>query len=213
MLSELKAPGLWAHLLPLPYCVSRAPWRATFYFSSRHTLGTRGGFLPAVRHEARGEFLPRRGVLGARALAPTVASLRRFGGPHAGPSHRLVAALSGPASRPLPLPRHGALGACARSHPVARRGTFGGLRGSLARRPSRHPGGRALPLPSLLISAATAAPGAAAPAAAAPGAAASAAAAPGAAAPAAALGAAAPAAAAPEAAAPGPCGSRSWTRW
>ncbi|CAI7909006.1 unnamed protein product [Closterium sp. NIES-54] len=118
--------------------------------------------------------------------------------------------------------------ACARSHPVARRGTFGGLRGSLARRPSRHPGGRALPLPSLLISAAAAAPGAAASAAAAPGAAAPAAAAPGAAAPAAAaLGAAAPAAAAPgaaapaaagpgaaapAAAAPGPCSSRSWTR-
>ncbi|CAI7741710.1 unnamed protein product [Closterium sp. NIES-53] len=197
---RLRTPGLWAHLLPLPYCVSRAPWRATFYFSSRQALGTRGSFLPAVRPEARGEFLPRRGILGARALAPTVASSRRFGGPHAGPSRCLVTALSGPASRPLPLPRHGALGACARSHPGARRGTFGGLRGSLARRPSRHPGGRALLLPSLLISAAAAAPEAAAPAAAAPGAAAPAAAAPTGAAPAAA---AAPRAAAPAAAAPG----------
>ncbi|CAI5492654.1 unnamed protein product [Closterium sp. Naga37s-1] len=66
MLSEQVDPlgsilwvGPTTSLLPLLLllCVLHAPWRATD-FSSRRALGACGGFLPAVRPEARGGFLP-----------------------------------------------------------------------------------------------------------------------------------------------------------
>ncbi|CAI5515674.1 unnamed protein product [Closterium sp. Naga37s-1] len=128
-------------MLPLLYCC-RAPRardpiflpraRSARRFSSRRALGACGGFLPAVRPEARGGFLavvappgtcalppvvllpsPRRGALGARAPAPPVASSRRLGGPRV---------------PPLPSPRRGALGARAPPPPVASSRRLGGPR-------------------------------------------------------------------------------------
>ncbi|CAI5458937.1 unnamed protein product [Closterium sp. Yama58-4] len=114
--------------------------RATPYFSSRRALGARGGFLPAVRPEARGGFppsvpsrrllqlarrlqqtppsppLPRRGALGSAhdACCPIAAPLGAVRGPP-----RSSRSPGGPCA--ASLPRRGALGSRARprSHVAA----------------------------------------------------------------------------------------------
>ncbi|CAI7917417.1 unnamed protein product, partial [Closterium sp. NIES-53] len=153
-ISEI-APGLWAHLLPLLSCLSRAPWRTTF-------------FLPATRSGRMAVFCPpcapRRAAVSCPPCAPGARGgfvLRPARSPHR-PSRRPWGPAGSPrrSSRhprrlvrgPLPSPVVAPSGARARPPPVARRGALGGPRGPHFRHPSRRPQGPAHgPLPSPVV--------------------------------------------------------------
>ncbi|CAI5482200.1 unnamed protein product [Closterium sp. Yama58-4] len=127
--------GPTTSLLPLLLllCVLHAPWRATD-FSSRRALGACGGFLPAVRPEARGGFLPavrpeaRGGFLPRHSARRPREALRRATGTCASP----------PVTRRSPRDLHRA-----RARPVQpARGPYG-LRQARARPVRAAPGPRA----------------------------------------------------------------------